>query len=381
MANGADLSILPVVIGIARPMWIIDTGNDVPFTMLLIDLGLISPSLPWCQIHGQTVLHRWALAIRSQDSILKFKKLLEKGADVNVLDKFGLTPLNVAAIGGHSCFCPLGNPNEHVLNYLVDNNREDISLSDKIEALELAGASILLFKEDQDSIDRAFQHWYEAHDLRDSAKEQIIPKASLNADKTVPWRSVEWATRDELDQLRLRPLASIKMQALLVMRRFLVRISSSLLVSYLWTEFVSKQFSLATLYRENRFNELLDISWLMLEGTNDCQEPGHDEYWKMVVEVNYWLVISLVTLKKLNSPILNLEMLKFALKLVFDPNNQSPYLKTVTINHRLGSSKVVPPMGNLFNLMYTVVCPSPEMITSEVKSLLMQFVKREARDR
>ena len=171
------------------------------------------------------------------------------------------------------------------------------------------------------------------------------------------------------------------MQALLVMRRFLVRISSSLLVPYLWTDFVSKQFSLATLYRGNRFNELLDISWLMLEGTNDCQEPGRDEYWKMVVEVNYWLVTSLVTLKKLNSPNLNLKMLKFALKLVFDSNNQSPYLKTVTINHRLGSSKVVPPMGNLFNLMYTVVCPSPEMITSEDKSLLMQFVKRDSRDR
>jgi len=102
----------------------------------------------------------------------------------------------------------------------------------------------------------------------------------------------------------------------------------------------------------------------------------------MVVGVNYWLVTSSVKLKNLNSPIsLNQEMLKFALKLIFDSNNnRTPYLKTVTINHRLGSPKDVPPMGNLFNLMYTVVCPSPEMITSEVKSLLMQFVKREARD-
>ncbi len=198
-----------------------------------------------------------------------FKKLLEKGADANALNKFGLTPLNVAAIGSSP-----GNPNMSILRYFLDE-RDDIDLSDKIQALELAGASILLFKEDQDSIDRAFHLWYEAQELRDNAEEPIIPKASLlNADKTVHWRSVEWATRDELDLLQLRPQAAIKMQAFLVTRRFLVRISSSgLMMHYLWGEFVIKHFSLSSLYRENRFTELLEISWLMLEGTSNYQEP------------------------------------------------------------------------------------------------------------
>jgi len=203
MANGADISILPVLNGISRPIWtLISSKADVAITMLLIDLSLISPSLPWCPILGYTVLHR--LASGSQDVVPVFKKLLEKGADVNALDRFGATPLNIAATGGSP-----GKPNMILLRYLL-NERDDISLSDKIEALELAGASILLLKEDQDSMDKAFQLWYEAQDLRDNAEEPIISKDSLNADKTVPWRSVEWSTRNELDELRLRPQAAIK---------------------------------------------------------------------------------------------------------------------------------------------------------------------------
>jgi hypothetical protein len=61
---------------------------------------------------------------------------MEKGADVNVLGHFGLTPLNAAAIGGFgSDSYWLGNPNESVLRYVVDE-RADISLSYKIQALE-----------------------------------------------------------------------------------------------------------------------------------------------------------------------------------------------------------------------------------------------------
>jgi len=148
----------------------------------------------------------------------------------------------------------------------------------------------------------------------------------------------------------------------------------------LWGGFVTKHFSLSTLYRENRFTELLEISWLMLEGTSDCQEPGHEEYWKMVVEVNYWLGKTLAKLKRQHNPILNLETLKLSLKLLFYSNDRSPHLTPVNIKRR-GTAKVVEPMQILFNLMYTVVCPSPEMITPEIKSILMQFVKRDARDR
>jgi len=216
MANGADLSVLPILHGISLPFWKLVSSDevDVPLTKFLIDLGLISPSLPWCQVEGCTVLHQFAFA-RHQGSVLIFKNLLEKGADINVLDKYGLTPLNVAAIGGYPGLSPLGNPNEHVLRYLLHERDDIISLSEKIEALELAGSSILLFNEDQDSIDRAFQLWNEAQDLRDNAEEPIIPKTSLNADQTVPWRSVEWATRDELDQLRLRPLAGFALAQVL----------------------------------------------------------------------------------------------------------------------------------------------------------------------
>jgi len=127
---------------------------------------------------------------------------------------------------------------------------------------------------------------------------------------------------------------------------------------------------------ESRFTELLDISWSMLDGINDCQGPDRAEkYWKMIVIVNYWLVET--KLKNINSPILNLETLKYSCKLVFDSNNRSPLLERFVINQS-GSSVAAIPLLILYNLMCNVVCSSPEMITSEVKSLFMQFVKRDA---
>ncbi len=114
----------------------------------------------------------------------------------------------------------------------------------------------------------------------------------------------------------------------------------------------------------------------MLDGINDCQGPDRAEkYWKMIVIVNYWLVET--KLKNINSPILNLETLKYSCKLVFDSNNRSPLLERFVINQS-GSSVAAIPLLILYNLMCNVVCSSPEMITSEVKSLFMQFVKRDA---
>jgi len=116
----------------------------------------------------------------------------------------------------------------------------------------------------------------------------------------------------------------------------------------------------------------------MVEGTSDCQEPGHEKYWKMVVKCNYWIVKTLIELKKTNDPILNLEMLKFSMKLVFDSSNRSPRLSpTVTVNQQETATVLV----NVFNLIHNLLSSSPEMITPEINSLLLQFIQRDVRNR
>jgi len=58
--------------------------------------------------------------------------------------------------------------------------REEYSLSEKIDALELAGAKLLFHYRDESSISQAFQYWNEALDLRETAQGPI-PKVPLNS--------------------------------------------------------------------------------------------------------------------------------------------------------------------------------------------------------
>jgi len=372
VANGADSSISPAEDGILYPIWTFCSLKEPALMMLLIDLDLILPSFPWCPEMGKTVLHHWASS--GQDAVQIFEKLLDKGFDVNALDTFGLTPLKVAAIGYPDDLDSLGNPNEHLLRVLL-HERDDISLSDKIEALELAGAALLLFKEDVLSISRGFQYWYEAQDLRDSA-EVPITKALLNSDNTVHWRSNEWTARVQLGELQQRPLEDQKMQAFLVTRRLLAHISPSFLVDYLW--FRHARDHCYRLYLDERYIEVIDICWLMLEGG---QDPGIDEYWSMVVSASYWLVMSLCMLKDVQSPFLTFETWNLSLKLVLNSmNNRSPRLPSVTEYVENGALETISPIETVLQ-MITALSGSPEMLTPMAITQLEQFVQRDAIDR
>lgn len=358
LANGANLSAFINYNGISSPLWIFCLRQPPSTMMTLIDLDLITPSLPWCPVKGRTLLHHWTAS--GEDTVGMFKNLLAKGADVNVLDKFGLTPLNVAAIGYPDYLGSLGNPNDLVLRYLL-HERADICLSDKIEALELAGASLLLFKSDEWSISRAFQFWYEAQDLRDSTQVPIA-KAPLNPDNAVHWRSTEWTTREELEQLQRRPLPELKMQAFLVTRRFLTRICSSALTEYLWAHFTHEYCWV--LFDNIRPTELLEVCWLMLEGTGNCEDPSNDHYRKMINRVSRFLLWSLSRLKLSHSSLLNSETWKVSLKLALESNNASQGTHTL----------------NILCDLVALLSKSPEIITPDIKSLVKEFVEQDTRD-
>ncbi len=372
IAHGADPSALPTRGGISYPMWTLCLG-DVDLTTLLIDLGLILPSLLPCPKTGLSVLHYWASSFygpadpRYQDSIPIFEKLLFKGADVNALDEFSLTPLNAASFGYYGNGS-LGNPNEPVLRYLLQRN--DITQLEKINALELAGASILLFKQEENSVSQAFKYLFEAQGLRDSALTPKVPK--VNVDNMVDWRATEWTTRDQLEQLQHGPPSIKKIQALLVARRILAGNSSSYSLVVLWSEF-AKDFIFSLGRRPTAF---LDIIWIILEGTT-----GHDlsdGLYCMIINVIsnvrvYWRMF-----KEEHNQILNSEAFKLLLKIVFDASNRAPLRLPRDICTEW-TSRNLDSMGFVVYDLVTIMIESPEMITPDVKSCLQKFVKRDKR--
>ena len=52
--------------------------------------------------------------------------------------------------------------------------REEVTVSSKIESLELVGATILLHEEDTTWINEAFSYWNEAMDLRDKHPDSTL---------------------------------------------------------------------------------------------------------------------------------------------------------------------------------------------------------------
>jgi len=270
ISNGADASSLTTT---GSSMWMLCHEEHIE-RHLLIDLAVsltqLFPGKNCSALHHFASSHGFACAFVKDTTVPIVELLLAKGADPKALDFYGLTPLNIAAVG-YPLYGKHRGPNEPVLEYFL--KRDDTSLLEKIDALELAGAMILLEERNGTSMSRGLGYWNEAQDLRDSAQGSI-PKVPWKVNSLVPWRAVEWTTRDELRELQQRPLAVKKIQALLVGRRILLRFSSKAFVHHLWNGFVLIYFH--RLLSAKRYTEFFDICWIMLEGTRGY-DPGNDD--------------------------------------------------------------------------------------------------------
>jgi len=187
---------------------------------------------------------------------------------------------------------------------------------EKLNALELAGATMILLnlRGSYTCISHGLEYWNEAQTLRNSAQGSI-PKVPWKVNSIIPWRAVEWTTRDELRELQHRLLAEKEIQALLVGRRILSRISPRALVHHLWHGFIrSYSYDLVS---ANRYTELLNTCWIMLEGADGHDLDGNDPLWSMIIDVTSILVCTLLKLGTDRNPILNLDTLKLSLKLFF----------------------------------------------------------------
>lgn len=217
-------------------------------------------------------------------------------------DNIGLTSLHHAAINSMEV-------HESVLECLL--LRDGVDFSSKIEALELAGAMILLHFDDIISVTQAFAYWKEAFDIRE--RQRLTKDLILRNNCIIDWRTVEWTTEDQLLQLQHSP-SEYKHQAILVGQRVLSGISSKAVLEYLWPQVdrYCKELRL-----ERRIKRLLEISWIMLEASRD-QDLRENKMRKMVVTLRSHLVWSLKELKKERNVILTSEALKYSLELARD---------------------------------------------------------------
>ncbi len=242
------------------------------------------------------------------------------------------------------------------LEYLI--GRDDISGLQKINALELAGANLLLRKDDADSVAQAFRYWSRAIDIRD-CQEPIPSKVPQNDNSIVHWRAVEWTTKEHLIELERCP-SDHEFQALLVLLRILLssgafKILDPIIRGY-WQKLKSK----------NLRARKLELCWILFEAVR-CQKDLREDDVTLISSFTYKLVDTLEDLKEEQNPILTSATLRVSLELV-----SAMYLKT----HDCGIRSNIP---RWTSTLVSILAQVPEMITHEMMCCLHQLVGRDSR--
>ncbi len=186
MEAGADPSTLTPS---GAPIW---ASCGVNTTVALIEHGI---NLDLRDSTGRTVWHHWIDLASSPLYTIGGKKLftdgthllLRRGPDLNVKDNKGFTPIFKSAHELHrGTMSQLKIPIFKLLS-----EREEIDPIERIDALELAGALLLLNQLYQDE---AFRYCKKALLLRQRVGRNKIPLQTSG-------EAVEWATPDQLDNV------------------------------------------------------------------------------------------------------------------------------------------------------------------------------------
>ena len=145
----------------------------------------------------------WFAAAAGHLDIVKF--LLNSGATNNV-SAFEMTPLLVASLLGH----------QHIVEHMI-SNRDLVGKQERIDALELLGASFVDQKQD---LQEALKLWKRAMEQRYKDGVLVIPKALDNTLISADDNMEEVETMMELEQMIPEP-NMMQLQALLVRERIL----------------------------------------------------------------------------------------------------------------------------------------------------------------
>lgn len=287
-----------------RPMWMSDLCG-IAAIMALIDHGLeVNHRTPGGCI---TLLNYWIRrACIEEKSVAVVQLLLDHGADVNIPDSRGFTPI-IRAVYYQKWA---------LLDLFLE--RTDISRNEKIDALELAGA-IILEKTDGESsslFPKALECWRRSIHLRldDSDGRGPITKVVPLYQET--GRVVEWVTLEELE--RVIQSCEFKVQSFLVRSRIVSAISWDAFTSLLFGDFgscwtiVDKSIALV---KQKRFGDLLGILWSLLE-TMQRFHLQEERLRSKTLEVFNCLFVTLKHLHTNDDLLLNAATIKTSLELV-----------------------------------------------------------------
>ncbi len=199
----------------------------------------------------------------------------------------------------------------------------------------------------------------------------------MNSNNIVHWRAVEWATKDQLRELQKHPSVDRKkIQATLVAQRILSRISSEALLSYLW--YGSTALYSGALYSRNLNAELLEVSWILMEGAR-IHDTWKTELRQVIEYITKNVLKALTKLQIDRNPIFNSETVALSLELVIDTD--ASHLSedmSVTIFYH---GNHIENMSVIYNLV-SMISKSPDItITPEIESCLRRFVHRDGRNK
>jgi len=302
-----------------KPMWMEPMCGVDAITMLInhgLDLKRRNPQT------GETLL----LSVMSrtssyteEGSLAIIKKLAEKGVDLLARDASGFTPLLRAADDKlyH------GRLYLSIFEFLLE--RDEYSRIEKIEALELAGATILWKAQNAPHFPKAFDYWHRSLHLR----HLMETAGESGSSKKISGRKIgshsEWSTFDELDQLVLHP-EEHRIQALLVKLRILSGLDGHG-HHFLFSQCITYISDSTTLEDDEKFTQILDIRLEMFDSLIRQRNPlpTRKAFW---IGIGYEVdkLVSILSTLQVNYPtLLSFEKLKTSLDLILLTTDKSPF--------------------------------------------------------
>jgi len=325
--------------------------TNIPAITLLVEHGMSLDQR--CPKLKRTLLHLMAGPANEFENKKIIKLLLKKGADPQVRDRHGLTPIMTAAIGNNMI------PNMSILKFFME--KDDIPNKDKIEAVEVALAVLLSYNMNlvhTRDIDYCLSR---SQSLRTIEGIVLTPKTPVNG------RAVEWATSSDIEHIQQRPL-DLGMQSILIRLRIFSCIGWNIIYRYL-CPYVRQKYR-RRLIKKKQYAQVLDISWTMLEIISRLAPATHSDNRNQVyIETVKAVKILVDTLSKLetkDNPLFNVETLKTSFELI---SSTFRYLFT-----RFNSDHTMMCIKSTLRKMISILVDLPDAMIQPIADYLSKIV-------
>jgi len=355
LESGADPSTDTIRPSDGNPMWTSEyCGNDA--ITALVEHGMnVNHCYP--NLHEISLLNHCIL----KKSLAVVKLLVDRGADLHTQNSLGLTPIILAAFLHYL----------DVVDFLLERN--EISRIEKIEALELAGATILFDTRLTHFFPRGLEYWRRSLHLRRMDADGCGPiTKSLSENLKKAGRIVgdwnEWTTLAQLEYI-IQHRYEQEIQSFLIKSRILSTKKWGA-VDYFFSDFKSWSQKLR---EEHRFIELLNLCWSMLETIQNF-DPREEYLWITTVEVVQCLINTLGPIKRDEyDPLVNENTMRTSLKLIL-----------ATDQYHLDDREYIDG-DQLYNYMQSMFCliqdfaQHPHLVNKESMECLTELVQRDKR--